>query len=275
MADWLVNGLSATQAFGLRLTQDTSWKAGAATRRTTMQLPNMHGLLNLGLPVFDETQVTLDAWLWASSEAQIEEACNQFLAVCSAPRLTLTRISGGLTLTAAAALVTIGHDGWTPGAACHVVVVFAIPGAFLRDPAPATSNDFVFSGTISNQPIVQLAGSTAPIPDPMIRVTGPCTGVTVSDPQTATAISWTGSLPAGQYLFISPHPLSARVSDNAADWSSGGTSVLAGVDYPGAGRLQLWPVVDSGTARSVKFTAQGSGLTPASRLCIQARRSYL
>ena len=274
MASWLINGLDVATALGLRLTQDTSWRMGTANRRTTVELPGVHGNINLGLPVYDEQQVTLDANVQAATEGALEEAISHFLALCGTPTLTLTRISGGVTSTADAALVSIAHDEWVPSVSTHIVAVFAIPGAFFRGPT-VTDADLVFSGTLTAQEIAALSGSSAPISDAVIRITGPATSVTLTDPTSGTGLTWSGTLGSGGYLFLRGRSLMARISGSPSDWLSGGTSDLDAIGYPAAGRLQLFPVVQSATVRKIQLTASGTGLSGASRLCVQGRKAYL
>jgi hypothetical protein len=274
MSSWLINGLTLGSALGLQLTRDTTWRMGTTNRRTTVTLPGIHGTINIGLPVYDEQQIVVDANVKAATEDSLEEAINQLLALCGTPTLTLTRSSGGITSTAAAELVSIAHDDWVPVVATHVVAIFAIPDAMFRGPI-VTSDDLVFSGTLTAQEIASLSGASAPISDAVVRVTGPATSVTLTDPSSATGITWSGALAAGQYLFLRGRPLMARISSSATDWLSGGVSVLAAIGYPAAGRLQMFPVIQSATIRKIQLTASGTGLSGASRLCVQGRKAYL
>lgn len=153
-------------------------------------------------------------------------------------------------------------------------MLFAIPGTFFRA-AAWTSADLAFAADLTMAELSGLSGSTAPIGDATIRVTGPATSVTVTDPTTGAGITWSGSLAAGQYLFMRPRPLSARISSLSSEWTSGGTDVSTGLDFPAAGRLQLWPVVQSATVRKVLINATGDGRTTATKLAVQAQGAYL
>ncbi len=273
MASWLINGLSVADIFG-KLTAETTWKMGTANRRTVAQLPGIHGSLALGLPVLDEPTVTLDVLFRAATEAQLEEAVTHFQALCATPTVTLTRVSGGVTTTADASLVSVGHDGWVPGASSHLTVVFAIPGAMFRGPLVGV-DDVVFSGALVAHELEPLSGSSAPIGDAVARITGPATSVSLTDPSSGTGMSWSGTLTAGQYLFLRARPLMARISSVSTDWWAGGTDVLGQIDYPSAGRLQLFPVVQSATVRKIQISASGTGLSGASRISVLGRQAHL
>lgn len=133
----------------------------------------------------------------------------------------------------------------------------------------------VFTADLVNTAIHHLAGSTAPITDPIIRITGPCTNPTITDPTTGTGISWTGTVAASTYLYLHPDRLTARTSASDTAWLSGGTNVSSGIDYPAPGPLQLWPMVDSFTSRTIRLSATGTGKTAATRLTVRAARSFL
>jgi hypothetical protein len=272
--DFQVNGLSLASALGLTLTSDTTWRAEVKTRQSPITIPGQHGALNVGLPVYESGQVVANAWALAANQAALETAINQFIALCAAPTVTLTRVSGGLTQSAVVRLVSINHPNFVPGSASRIVIALSIPGVFFRS-AVATSPDLAYSGNLTNIEIAILSGSTAPIGDAVLRVTGPRTNPYVTDPSTGTGIYWAGTVPASQYLYLCANPVSARLSTSSSAWTSGGTDVSGAVSFPAAGRLQLWPVVQSATVRKVLLSATGTGGTAASKLAVRAQGSYL
>lgn len=138
-----------------------------------------------------------------------------------------------------------------------------------------SETSYAFTSDLTNVAIHHLAGSTAPITDPIIRITGPCTNPTITDPTTGTGISWTGTVAASTYLYLHPDRLTARTSASDTAWLSGGTNVSSGIDYPAPGPLQLWPMVDSFTSRTIRLSATGTGKTAATRLTVRAARSFL
>ena len=271
---WLLNGYDLDTALGLRLGRATQWRVATAIRRSPLVMPGAHGSLSSGRPIFDDTVATAEAWVLASSQDELEEKLNHFEALAVQTALTLTRTSGSLTTSAAVDLVSVTHSDYVTRTSSRVTVLFAVPGVFFRA-APWTSSDLAFTSSLTNTELTGLSGSTGPIGDAVIRITGPATSVSVDDPMTGTGISWSGTLNAGQYLFLRARPLSGRISSTATDWSSGGSDVSGAVSFPAAGRLQLWPVVQSATVRKILMSATGTGRSTATKLAVQGQGAYL
>jgi hypothetical protein len=275
MASWSINGLAVSDALGLHLLRETTWALNVTVRQSPIEIPGEHGSIQVGLPTYESGTVTMSALAVASSEAAVESAIAQFKALCGSPSLVLTRTSGDVVSTAAARLVSVTPADWAPGAwSVRIVAIFAIPGVFLRGPV-WTSSDIAAMGDLSAAELTGLSTSTAPIGDVTMRITGPCANPYVSDPSTGTGLSYIDTVGAGRYLFMSARPLSARLSSSSADWLSGGTDVSAALTYPGAGRLQLWPVVQTATTRKVQVSMTGSGRTSATKLAVRGQAAYL
>lgn len=271
---YLINGLDLATALGLTLTDDTTWRSSVSVRRSPITIPGQHGTLNPSRPVIDESKVSVDAWAIAASQAQLEEAVNQFNALAMQSTLTLTRASGGITTSAIANLVSIAHSDYVEDTAAHLVALFAIPAGLFRETV-ANGDDIAFSANLVNTELVALSGSSGPIVDAVVRITGPATSVSITDPGTGTGLTWAGTLAAGQYLFLCAKPLSGRISANASDWISGGTDQSPLVSHPAAGRLELCPVVQSGTVRKILLSASGVGRSAATKIAVRAGRCYL
>ena len=277
MADvtWKLNGLDLDEDLGGYLGAVTVWRPAVSVRGTTIVIPGQHGARRPGLPVYEEPQVTIQLVRdEVETQSDLEEKVNQASALLAQPSLTVTRVSGDLETSAVASLVSIAADGFIPGRAGSATALLAVPGVFFRRPV-WTSPDLAFAGDVTSVELAGLSGSTAPIPDAVIRITGPRTNPYVTDPSTGTGIFWQGTVAAGQHLFLCPKPLSARLSANAADWLSGGTDVSGAVSFPAAGRLQMWPVVQTATTRKVLVSATGTGGTAASKLAVRAQGSHL
>lgn len=277
---WLLNGYDLDSVTG-RLGAVTLWRPPISVRRSPIIIPGQHGSLDLGLPVFEEPTLTIGVRSNGATQAALEAAVSNLVGLLAQPTLTVTRVSGGVTASAVARLTSADIDeGFQPAGAgipgqSTPVAVFALPGVFFRE-AAAAGADLAFTTDLTNQAVSHLAGSTAPIVDPVVRITGPATQVSVTDPGTATGISWAGTLAAGQYLFLGPKPLSGRISSTSSAWTSGGTDVSPAVSYPAAGRLQLWPVVGATIDdRRILISASGTGRTAATKLAIRAGRSFL
>lgn len=271
---WLLNGIDLDALSG-RLAKATLWRPPIATRRNPITIPGEHGNLDVGLPVFNEPLLTIAMRAKGVGQAEAEEAVNAVAAMITQPTLTLTRVSGGVSASAVVKLVSADMDNaFVYGVGSGPVAVFAIPGVFFRSPV-TTSAELAFQSNLVSAEVATLSGSTGPIIDAVVRISGPCTNPQITDPGTGTGLSWTGSITATQYLFIQPRPLRARVSTNAEHWESGGTDVSATLGFPAAGRLQLWPVVQAATVRRVRISATGSGKTSATKLTVRAKGAYL
>ena len=266
---WKLNGVDLDSDPGF-LTSVSVWRPNLSTRRTPIVIPGLHGSVDAGLPVFDEPTVTLSVRVSQTSQQALEQAVNNLVRLAAQSVLTLTRVSGGITASAAARLVSANFEDFLVGATERLLIVLAVPGVFFREDAQ-TSAQQGFAADVSNAPVGHLGGSTGPIRDAVVQVQGPATAVQVSDPASGTGISWTGSLAAGAFLYIDPASLSAWISASASDWSKAGTDATAGVDYPPAGPLALWPRADG----QVWFSAAGTGRTSATRIALRAGRSFL
>lgn len=276
MASWSINGLAVSDALGLHLLRETTWALSTTVRQNPTEQAGEHGSTQTGLPTYESSTVTMSALAVASSEAAVEAAIAQFKALCGSPTLVLTRTGAdGVAAGGVARLVSVTPADWQPGAwSVRIVALFTITGVFLRGPS-WTSYDLAAQSDITAVELTGLSTSTAPIGDVTMRITGPCTNPYVSDPSTGTGLSYIGTVAAGQYLFMSARPLSARLSSSSADWLSGGSDVSAALTYPAAGRLQLWPAVQTATTRKVLISMTGSGRTSATKLTVRGQGAYL
>ncbi len=271
---WKLNSYDLDEALGAFLTDISVWRPNVTTRRSPITIPGVHGTTSPARVVFDEPQVTISPKWNCADQAELEEKTNQARALFTQPTLLLGRVSGGLETAAKADLVSISESDFIVGQTATCTVLLAIPGVFFRSPV-VTGDDIDFSTDLASVEIPGLSGSTGPVPDATIRITGPCTNPYVTDPLSGTGMSWPGSIDAGQYLFLRPRPLTGRVSTDPDSWVAGGTDVSAAVSFPAAGRLQMWPVVQTATTRKVLLSASGSAKTAATKLAVRAQGSYL
>ncbi|PFG17183.1 hypothetical protein ATK74_1746 [Propionicimonas paludicola] len=271
---WLVNGLDLEIALGGSVQSAGMWRPSVSTSRTLIQTAGEHGAVAVGLPVYESPTLNIELLVRASSQTDLEGKLSQIHAVLGAPNLTVTRIYKSGSLSAQAVLASIGHSDFVFGSLTRVLISLSIPGVFLRGDV-WTSDVLAANWDLTGAELTGLSGSTAPIGDAILRVTGPCTNPYVSDPTSGTGLQYTGTVAAGQYLFMSARPLKARLSTSSTDWLSGGTDVSAALTYPAAGRLQLWPAVQSAMVRKVLFSWTGSGRTTATKLTVRAQGAYL
>lgn len=273
MIGWQLSGIDARR---WRIRRASLWRPPVTVRRSTVVIPGQHGVTGAGLPVFDEPTVSLTLMPTAvMDQDELEGAANELTAILSAPDLTLTRTSGDLVTTARAALVSINPGRFLAAQHARFTVALAIPGVFLH--GPTTTTDL---GTVSHSDMVEVPGlgvGTAPVTDATLRVRGPATMVRVYDEATGTGIEWSGSLSSSQYLYLHPDTLTARRSTSTSAWTSGGTNVTSGVDYPPAGVLQAWPVMAEADPadRHVRLRVEGSGFGSSTSLAVRAAPAYL
>lgn len=239
---WLINGVDTAR---WRLQRGNGWRTPITVRRDTIEAPGRHGNLEAWRPnVYAEPVVPLElvSVVPFDEDVALEDLTNELLGILTAPTLTLTRISGGIQASARARLVSLTPGEYFAGRLARYTAVLAVPGVFFRGP----EGDSVPVALTSTPKVVDLAnltGSTGPIADAVVRVAGPLTSVTVGDDSTGTGLSWTGSLPVGQYLYLHAEQAVARRSASSTAWGpEDGTDVSGGLDYPVAGRLALQPV---------------------------------
>ena len=106
---WLLNGVDLDQVT-LGLAGVTLWRPPVSTRRSPVTVPGRHGTIRSGLPVFEEPTLTIGVRTPGASMAALEAAVNAVAGVLAQPSLTVTRISGGITMTTQAELVSSDMD---------------------------------------------------------------------------------------------------------------------------------------------------------------------
>lgn len=283
MADrWSINGFDldtlGDDPFGVqnsRLLVETSWRPNVSARRAPLTLPGQHGSVDTGLPIYDEPTLTLKVGALANrDEVRLEQVVQALLTVLTQPTLAVTRLSGGVSMSATARLVTVDVGDHSVGEFAALTAVLAIPGVFFSETAtvsPVTS----LAASVANVPIAHLAGSTAPVRAMVARVRGPLTGITISNPVSGTSITWSGTVSSSQYLFIEPFRLLARLSTDPNSWWSG-TSATPGLSYDPGAILALWPKVGTNLfERSVEFSAAVAGNGATTAIAWLAGRSWL
>lgn len=278
---WRINGVALPP-----IARVSSPRLGATTRRSPIEIPGRHGVIDTALPEFGEALITLSIQSTAGSQAAVEAAVAKLTALLAQPVLTVTRIAGGYETSGAARLASISPGRHTPNAWQELTAVLAIPAGMLAEP-PAVGTPMVFSANLTNALLPHLQGSSAPITDAIVRLKGPHSGIfTLTDAATGTGLSQAAtSLTGSQYLYLDAARLRSWVSASDSQWTPGGTDVSQHLDYPGAGPLQLWPVVEPAVGDSsfaaaseprVRISATGgSGRTGDTTLAVYAGRSFL
>ena len=278
---WRINGIDLPP-----IARVSSPRASVSTRRSPIDIPGRHGVVDQGLPQFAETLITLTIETTAGSQATVEAAIAKLNALLSGPSIVITRVAGGFSASGPARLVSISPGRHAPSVWQEMTAVLAIPAGMLSEP-PSAGTPLAFSANLTNALLPHLQGSSAPITDAIVRLKGPHTGAfSITDVATGTGLSQSPvSLSDSQYLYMDAGRLRSWFSANASAWAGGGTDASATLDYPGPGPLQLWPVVEPAVGDAsfaaaseprVRISATGgSGRTGDTSLAVYAGRSFL
>lgn len=271
---YLLNGVDLCDSEHVVLVAGTVWRPDIGTVRSPVTIAGRHGSIDRGLPVFAEPKLTLVVDLDAhDSQTDLEAAGNAVIGLLAAPQLIITRVSGDLVTSVEARLESVSHSDFLWSRTATITAVFALPSVFWREDVQ-TSTPVVLTGSAADVTVAHLAGSTAPARGAVLRVAGPATSVAVNEMLTGTGLSWTGTgLVAGQYLYIDVDRLRAWRSASSSQWTQGGTDVSGGLDYPAAGRLQLWPrVAPIKTVLATNLATNGS--FEATSGTVEVRRNH-
>lgn len=269
---WSLSGVD-TGRWSIR--KGSSWRPPIQVRTNSLDVPGEHGVVPIGLPVFDVPQVSLRLKCGLGSQDSVESVTNELIALVAAPGLTLERDSGGLVTSAIPRLLSVNDEEFLWNHSARFIVLLDIPGVFFRTASLDSAPVVVTSGQTYTIP--GLGAGTAPVPDSVLRFTGPLTSVQATDPVSGTYASWTGSLTAGNYLFLHPATMRARISNLATAWDLGGSDVSSGMSRGPSGKLQIWPrmAASDPSVRQARLTVTGGGFTAATALSVRAQPSYL
>ncbi|MGC4151492.1 MAG: hypothetical protein QM628_00240 [Propionicimonas sp.] len=284
---WLLNGVDLDEA-SLGLASVTLWRPPISVRRSPVEVTGRHGSISSKRPpVFTEPQLVIGFRADQASQAALEAAITKLAALLAAADLTVTRISGGVSTSAPAELVSADMDaGFVPGGFAAPLAILAVPTVFLRQPSDV-GGPLPFNANLTAAALPHLAGSSAPITDAIVRLKGPHAGLfTITDAATGTGLSQSAaSLTGSQYLYVDAGRFRSWISASDSAWTGVGTDVSANLDYPAAGILQLWPVVEpavgdssfaAASAPTVRISATGgTGRTGDTTLAVYAGRSFL
>ncbi|GGK90162.1 hypothetical protein Ppa06_58300 [Planomonospora parontospora subsp. parontospora] len=193
--------------------------------------------------------------------------------------MTLTYTAGSITRAAEVTITAVSDPEVDVGAVRARLTAFArVPGVYWRDPAEAT---WAGSANASAQPVTTLAGSTAPITDALVRVTGPAVNPRITDVATGGAVTRPGGLLTGERLLLDCATMRAALVDTDTWDLAAGDDVTGQIDATGPGSAFRWihftPAVALADphSRAVLVTSSATSTTADSRLEIRARRAYL
>ncbi|WP_378786609.1 hypothetical protein ACFMQL_20575 [Nonomuraea fastidiosa] len=199
-------------------------------------------------------------------------------------RLMSLRYQAGSIVRIADVTITAASEPeiWVGAARARFSVVVEVPGVYWRDEAEATWQGSV---TAPDQVVTTLAGSTAPITDALIRVTGPATNFTLTDMASGGSIGMTvflaNVIPEGQRLLIDAAAQRAALVGTDTWDLDGGTDRTGAMVVSGPGSATRWihltPAIALGDpfSRAVIVSCSATATTSESAVEIRARRAYL
>ena len=270
---YLVGGVSDTER--RMLTQVTALHAGVSTRTTALAVPGVHGAQHSERVTFDPPSIAMEWELVAPSWSDLDQEHAVLAGLLARPgdveltRRVLDVVGVATDQHASARLKSIAEiKGSTASPLILVTALLELPSVFWRG-AVVTSAP-IAATTDTSAVVPSLNGSTAPVVDAVLRVTGPAASIDVRDPATGTGLSWTGTLTAGQYLYLDAAQLRAWTTTSASAWAATESDVSTGLDYPAPGPLELWP-----TNRTVSVAVTGTGRSATTALAVRAAPAYL
>ncbi|MCF6467408.1 hypothetical protein FAF44_03125 [Nonomuraea sp. MG754425] len=171
---------------------------------------------------------------------------------------------------------------WVGAARARLTAVVEVPSVYWRE---ETTTTWTGSANTADQTITTLAGSTAPIVDSLIRITGPISSVTVADVASQGKLglltSGSNTIAAGERLILDCAAQAAALVTTDTWELTAGTSKTGVISVFGPGSASRWlhltPAVAVGDpfSRAVLISCSGSGVTAASKLEVRARRAFL
>lgn len=110
----------------------------------------------------------------------------------------------------------------------------------------------------------------APITDLIIRCPKGVSSVTITDPVSATGVTWTGKADTARYTYVDVGNAQAWQTMQDTHWTADGMiDVTSGLDYPANGMLQCWP---DPISNAYRLTTQVAGSSDP--LLVHVRRAW-
>jgi hypothetical protein len=150
-------------------------------------------------------------------------------------------------------------------------VALNLPSPFWQDVSTA---DYTSASSLTSGVTLTMAtydGSTAPIEDAIFAVRGPATNPRLTDVASGAWVQYTGTIAAGTDWQVNSGTW-ASVTGSNIGLGAGGTSVISGTGYGGAGPrfLTLTPRVGG-----PQVTLTGSAFSSTTQVLARARKKYL
>lgn len=228
---------------GWSLQNESSVQVARSTRRAPVRRRGSHGTMRRqwALPVYDEATARL-TWTLTPRPGQPAEDLyavhDQLVSLLAHPALTYEHVVDGVVRSAGAELETVSEPAdHVAGRSMRVSATLALADPFLR----GQDADWTLA---AGQNTSTLLAGTGPVADALVRFGPGTVDPSVVDAISGTGVSWAGTVPSGQYLYLDPAGWRAWTSSSTTAWAGPAqASATAAMDFPGPGRLQLWPAV--------------------------------
>jgi len=275
-----INGVDLA-SLGITVTKESTIHSLASMRGTDMQLPGTHGALTAQDEEFYETgRLVLAMFMDGGGNKSTHDGKYDALMALLQGSLDIRKTMSDGSIRQALCRQRAGIEPeHRPGAWSKMTVPFEIPDVFWRD---VTASTFSQTQPVSGTSYVMsnLAGSTAPIVDAKVLWTGPISNPAAQDPYSGSMITWQGTVAAGSQVRVDAATMTA-VSGVGIGLTGAGTDVSGNLVPSGPGSawrlLSFRPEITGGdaTARRVRVTVTGSGITSATNVQVSARRAFL
>lgn len=272
-----------------RLDGDTGRRGLPAVRSTAATIPGRHGetytpgdvfepgTLALSLTVTDATAQgkpggpaqteqnleLLTAHLYASSAASLQLITHH---IGAQTRANYGRVDSAVQPTALNGRLT----------RYRFPIILRFPNPFWFDPTGPNSTAIAQHSTSDFFNVTHLYGGSAPVTDAVIRIhtNGTAGRYTITDTIGRTGLIWEGAPTAdAPYLYLHAETLTARLSNSANSWVSGGHNATEGLDYRPEGPLVIHPA-PFGDSYMLEYTRPTAFSNPEA-LVVRANRRFL
>ncbi|MEU2971721.1 hypothetical protein [Nocardiopsis alba] len=271
---------------GWRLAPGTALRPLPAVRTAEVQVPGRAG--DLPVTGLDLEATTLGMTLWVGPRtpdgslggfAGLEENLAALTSLFGARHRMLDlrfHVDADTVRQADAEVVTAAEPEVNVASATALLtVLFRVPGVYWRDPdASSWEAPMGTESPPEGVAVDALSGSTAPIVDARLVLSGPLARPEVTDVATGGGFRWDGTLTANQALEVDCERMTARVLPEGRD-------VTGSVTAFGPGSASRWlhltpeRVADDPYRRVPRVRLEAADSGDGSRIDIHARRAFL
>lgn len=272
----IASGLTATRSGAVEVSGRTGtfYRAGAKREESPIVLKmwvsddSVDGQPQSGYQSWRENLDTLNR-LFDTSTRQIE--IREYVTALATPSTTLTGKPYRRAFCEVRTTIEPDMDDRWYGA---YVVELINNNTYWEDSALTTFVSPTGATAVATHSITALNGSTAPIEDALITVTGPITNPTLTCPETGSTLRHTGTVAAGQQWCVnaSTYQSAKGTAIESAIWAgnNAGTSVVGTTVYSGPHSPTMFPI--AGSPPQVQLSGSGAGT--GTNLKIAARKKF-